>query len=463
MALLSCRHPDGPTPPPRPTPSGTTTPAPTTAPHPKCHVDESELPPIAPTGDLEPSAQVFGLPYMRLDHAWIAFADGVDPSVLLLTGEYDVRDINRLDLPPTLVVPGKLEPGRHCVLDLWDGVSSIDEGVLRDAAPAGDSDGDGHGDLWVGEELFRGPFLGRALHSHDPGNAWIKSKEASDGIAVVAGFDADGDGNEDALFQASCCQLAYLRYGPFDGEIASAALGAADPATYTTFQGTCFDAVGTEFLPDQLGAGHHAVALGFDYGGWCTWDTYVWDLMQPPGLRLTDGDAFARSWMTGNGAYVRDAGDQDGDGRPDVIYGDEFGSQIVKGPLEGDLDVYYSGPVALPRGPYSRFASAGDVNGDGTLDFLAEDNPAFAWVLLLSPHGDPGQLGLVLGTTSDLPHMLGSKHADLDRDGLEDLIESEGHGTWGVTPDDLFEAGEINVWYGADLVAAWNAKRAGAR
>jgi hypothetical protein len=229
-------------------------------------------------------------------------------------------------------------------------------------------------------------------------------------------------------------------------------------------------------LRDHLGPGHHAVAIGSS--SQCSKDTYVYDLMQPRGSRLLHADAIATFNDTDNypGVYYSDVGDLDGDGQPDLLWGEANHGFLIHGPVQGDYYPYGDPPwqqaLDLVEGglPGARFG-IGDINGDGiqelTAKFRTDLNEASSewWMVMFSPHSDPldPAAGLPIGLRVSISYStdtLGLWHEDLDGDGLPDLVEDWQYDGWSsgdpsTYPPELEDAGELRIWYGADLLRAW--------
>jgi hypothetical protein len=393
-------------------------------------------------------------------------AFGEDPSVILLRP--NVPDSTQA-LPGTVFLKGDIAPGTHGLLEVWDGVSGYDYGIVNENAPlAGDVNQDGHLDVWLGEELFLGPLLGRTVRRLQDSQAHVEGFRE---WAVAGNFDADGDGQLDVLFKSDAGAWSFIRYGPFEGVLPSAVEGAADPATYTRLGENSFCTESdhdTVILRDHLGPGHDAVAVGTDSYGWCPLDTFVWDLRQPRGGQLTYEQALAETEGTNSiyGLPFDDAGDLDGDGFGDAVWGGRSGSRLVGGPMSGWMEFSQGGydhPIEQVNGYVAH--GVGDINGDGLGELVGmwswrgldgESPTQGMWVLLFSPHPQPIDLsqGLELGwfeehVTSDV----GRVDADLDGDGRTDLAS-----LW-AEPD--FTAQTLAIWYGADLLQAWESRQAG--
>jgi hypothetical protein len=106
----------------------------------------------------------------------------------------------------------------------------------------------------------------------------------------------------------------------------------------------------------------------------------------------------------------------------------------------------------------------GDVSGDGVPELLAFDWTTLTWLVLFSPHESPLAIdGLPLGPEAEVGQYIENvRHLDLDGDELEDVVATNAHGEdYGVPA--LASAGEINIWYGKDLLAAWEDYQAQAR
>lgn len=406
---------------------------------------------------LPPSVRVVGDPEQRLGTKRITAlpAAGSSPSVLLMEkGWYQPED-----MPGSVAIPGHLPPGEHRLVDVWDGVSGFEGDVeATHAFAVDDVNGDGQVDVFLLNALYPGPLLGRRIVYPDDALAWFES-----GKVVAAGFDADGDGHGDVVLMRGY-QQGILRYGPFEGQQPSFIRGKV-PAEDVTVLGDVRCRTGDVAwrLSDHLGPGRDALALGI--AGECSGpDTLFFDLMQPRGSYLTPEDAFA-VWAEVNLAYPShfdDAGDIDGDGTPDVVRSRGYGpDNVLAGPVSGALWEEEPGPAyALEQGLNTVMYAIGDLNDDGIQELLVRHRYA-GWgsveyyvVIMFSPHPQALTMerGLPLGPRLSFSDFVGSVHADLDGDGLDDIVDR----TQESEPEDLRlkNAGEVNIWYGADLVEA---------
>ncbi|MEQ1507505.1 MAG: VCBS repeat-containing protein, partial [Myxococcota bacterium] len=360
--------------------------------------------------ELPPSARVTGLPGMWLTIGGVGVVPthGDDASVLLVSTRGDLYP----HYPLTFLVPGSIPRGEHAVLDLWDGRSTYAD-QLGSVQLAGDVDDDGHLDLWFPTELRLGPLLGRALEPGAGADAYV-----DDGGRVgAAGFDADGDGHEDVLFQ-SCCQTAWIHHGPFSGRIAGAYAADASPdVTWLGDMSGCAESIAASVLRDHLAPGRDAVAMGIEGG--CGRDTTVWPLQQPRGTHLHEGDEVGFASIGGTAPmWFESTGDLDGDGIGEAIYGDWLYSRILRGPLHGNA---VQSPEAFTQVNGHAQAAIADLNGDGIEELVGGWIHSLApydvtWMLVLSPYDDPidWSVGVDLGHRDDAGVDFGRLDGDLD-------------------------------------------------
>lgn len=353
------------------------------------------------------------------------------------------------EYPRMFVVSGLQAPGRHAVADVADG----GVGFLESFYPAGDTDGDGHADAWASNQrLYRGPFLGRNL-THANADARLLD---TTWWPVLGDFDADQDGSLDVIITPGW-QIAAIVHGPFDGD-----------RVLTEEDATYFGLGEPEACPGGLG--HHVTRLPKLYGstldgvgvGWddglCVRDVYVYPLQGPRGRRFGLADAtHTFSSSSGSSFWFQSVGDLDGNGALDVLLGGKPGfSSLYGGPLPPEVYDGITGQLWDPEA-VAFAGGGGDVNGDGVEDLVSfmyeTELEAAWWGLLLSPHDftrHPREVALRLGGGSsafseyNFPS-LGQRFADLDGDGLADLIAAD--------PGPLQE-GIVTVWYAKDLLGA---------
>jgi hypothetical protein len=183
----------------------------------------------------------------------------------------------------------------------------------------------------------------------------------------------------------------------------------------------------------------------------------VWDPIVPRSTLVLDDGAVA-SLVSGAGGheYLTNVGDLDGDGHPDVAACDGGGGAVFAGPIAGDLVLLHFGGANLPQVHGTVIWGLPDLNGDGQPELFGfwetppDRIPEFpskgVWVVLLSPFALPIDLaeGIPLEAYYD-DNTFDPFPVDLDGDGIADLADTS-------------PTNDIQIWFGADLVAAWNAR-----
>ncbi len=354
-----------------------------------------------------------------------------------------------------------------CDLDyrIWGEVSGDTAGAA--VAAAGDVNGDGFADLLIGADredrggaaagsayLVLGPLA--ADLSLGDAQAKLVGEETGDhaGISVSAG-DVNGDGYSDLFVGAydvdaggASSGAAYLVEGPVSGEIDLAAATArligeqaGDFAGFSVSSGG--DANGDGIADLLIGAYQN------DDAGNASGATYLVEGPVSGNLRLWSADAKIMGQQSGDqsGWSTAFAGDTDGDGRDDLLIGAPYahpnGSYtgavyLVLGGVRGstNLDEADARRTGLNSGDLAGFAvsSAGDVNNDGYADVIVgspEDdvggNDAGAAWLILGPFSGRASLStadaVFIGENND--DYVGSAvdgAGDMDGDGFGELI-----------------------------------------
>lgn len=367
-----------------------------------------------------------------------------------------MADTESLASADAAVLIGAHASGVWSLDDVWDGTSRIigAGGFSKGAIEwAGDETGDGNLDLWIGQQLLAGPFVGRSTpydyYRMDLAIAWSPRGLPS------SGFDADGDGVLDMVqVVPSPYAMWQVSYGPFAGEVATVDQDDVD-SSQASVLGDWYAPCGlydvTRVLWDHLGPGHHAIAVGEDDYECSPMleDGFVYDLMLPRGSQVPRSEAIATTEGSWDRVALYPMGDVDGDGDGEV-FGLSPGSlsSVFEAPVSGVLTPGLDSMLDND-GLFFLRMPCGDINGDGTHELLDRDvgilfSP-FSVTEDMTQHAARVQLD-TRGLDMYRYDPICTHHADLDGDGAEDIVHS-----WF---DAYGGAGEVLIWYGADLLAA---------
>jgi len=252
----------------------------------------------------------------------------------------------------------------------------------------GDINGDGHGDLLIGEpfQIFGAPFNGGSIQM--PGRAYVVSGMDGATILTLKG-EKDGHGFGTAVSGATSKGVTYFVIGaPGAGETekgrvyiyrATQAESVSNTPLYTVDADESGSRLGGMFLsvvgdinadgtPDIYASDFSDAALGPSTGR-------VYILSGRDGTRLfvLGGEAATE----GYGIGISDAGDVDGDGFDDLVIGawqhagaaPSGGKVYVHSGKDGSILHTITGKVPGETLGFDT-TGMGDIDGDGTIDFL---------------------------------------------------------------------------------------------
>ncbi len=377
-----------------------------------------------------------------------------------------VADFNRDGLPDLAVGapqagPGEDEPvgevyvyygrvgGLHAAPDQTLTLTGTGVRFAGDAvAPAGDVNGDGYGDLVVGNRLaadddglawvFHG---GPAGLSATPATSMPGPESGFFGEAVAGLGDVNGDGYGDVAVGAPSFNNAR---GAVQVHLGGPAGVGAAPSMTLLPPVADEGAFGAELLVagDVNGDGYADLGVGAPEArtlGLQTGRGLVY-LGSAAGLPAAPSTVIASPMASGLhfGDHAAGVGDLNGDGYADLA----FGLPIARGD-NGIAYVYFGGAAGVaaapsetiesPTTPEAGFggalAAAGDVNGDGYDDLLASTSPTLPGDLVHVFHGGPAGVPLAPDVTIPSPAPMGARFGsalagagDLDADGYDDVV-----------------------------------------
>lgn len=276
------------------------------------------------------------------------------------------------------------------------------------------------------------------------GTAPAVDRSTAEGAGSVADFD--GDGHPDLAFGS----LGSVEGGSGGGSI-EVAYGAGDGTGLGRCQYLTQDDPG---IPgknrDEASFGTDVVARDFDGDGYTDLATAVFDWK--PGVIIVWGSEGGLSRATrvpgtdvSHVAWDNDpildeqlaAGDFDGDGHPDLVFGLGSDKGLLKGPFGRDGTPAGTGPVPAPRRPAPDVGTAnygellaGDLDGDGIDDLVsfhdADTGLEVPWHDMRQPlsYLRGGRDGFTQPEGTRLPDAATGVIGDVDGDGYGDLVLS---------------------------------------
>ncbi|MSQ01324.1 MAG: hypothetical protein EXR71_05430 [Myxococcales bacterium] len=376
----------------------------------------------------------------------------------------------------------------------WTGESGQTSGYAgASVASAGDTNGDGYGDVIVGaygydngstDEGIAYVYLGTATGVATTA-AWTaegNQAQAYFGAAVASAGDVNGDGYGDVIVGAYSYDdgssnegSAFVFLGSSSGLATSAAWSAQPDQTSAHF-GTTVAAAG-----DVNGDGYGDVVVGapdYDNGSTDEGRAYVY-YGSVSGLATTAAWTAEPDQASANfGASVATAGDVDGDGYADVIVGadgydngstDEGAAFVYLGSVAGLATsaawTAESGQTLAGFG--TSVASAGDVDGDGYSDVIigadgydngsTDEGAAFVYLGSVSGLATTSAWSAESGQASAYFGAAVSSAGDLDGDGYADVIVGSAYYDNGSSNE-----GRASVYMGSSAglatTASWTAE-----
>ncbi len=262
--------------------------------------------------------------------------------------------------------------------------------------PAGDLDGDGIGDLWLGAHgsdagvangggvfLFFGPVTGTATVATADATFTGAAEADQAGIGFAEPCDVNGDGSDDLVLGAPGGDAAYVVFGPVTGDLdptdADVTLtGEADTYFGARLASGDFDGDGAVDLAvgargDDTAASNAGAYFGFQgaLSGAVASSSASWT--------LTGDD---ESFELGSNVGTITTGDFDGDGADDLWIGSPYSEPhstrsgaagLFLGPVSGVVSHDAADQLVEGHGSRDELGGAvtlGDVDGDGQLDLI---------------------------------------------------------------------------------------------
>lgn len=338
-------------------------------------------------------------------------------------------------------------------LEVYDTVSESWFGSQMRSA--GDVDGDGFDDLWVGSQfvdassltednsnegvayLVQGPIDAASLDLANA-DAVIRGSHRADlvGFQIAVG-DLNGDGFSDALLPTRNNGKIAVHYGPTiaSGDVDQVPdLIVADGA----YDATVIGDINGDDLPDVA-----VLAWGDSDGG----DLYLFHSPIVGQLDLADANAVIRHQdpSTSPCGYFADAGDLTGDGRDELLCGNDIvgtnptypaAVRVFSWPIIGEVALSDADIVIhAPPGHSGAIPASGDFNGDGRPDIAITTHQI--WTATGSPVPDqlsifthvPGPIAscdqadvILLGSDGDLSIGEMLETGDATGDGIDDVM-----------------------------------------